>query len=52
MNKSTKYMLAGLGAAAFGITAGMGIGGYISFLVGIKNTEKDLLIGIKRAVQS
>jgi dipeptidyl aminopeptidase/acylaminoacyl peptidase len=40
MKKSTKYTLAALGAAAFGVTAGMGIGGYISFLVGIKNTDK------------
>lgn len=49
MNKSTKYMLAGLGAAAFGITAGMGIGGYISFLVGIKNTEKAKNKAIERS---
>lgn len=49
MKKSTKFMLAGLGAAMVGITAGMGIGGYISFLVGIRNTEKAKNRAIERS---
>ena len=36
MKRSTKYVLAGLGAALVGVTAGMGIGGYASFLVALK----------------
>lgn len=49
MKKSTKFILAGLGAAAVGVTAGMGIGGYISFLVGIKNTDKAKMKAIERS---
>ena len=49
MKRSTKYVLAGLGAALVGVTAGMGIGGYASFLVGIKNTEKAKNRAIERS---